>query len=358
MADYAGEKKHEATPYRRQKAREQGQFAKSQDLGSALLLLIAVATLWWMGPGIGNSLARIMSACLTQDRYWDMSQRAAAGLVANSLMHCLWALAPLFLGVCLMALVNGWGQGGLVFMPEKLAFDITRLSPLKGLKRLFDLPNAVRIGFGVVKILLVSAVIGLGLWSQWDSIQGAHALTVGEIAGLVWNTILRMCLHVALLLMLLAILDYAFQWWKHEQDIRMTDEELREEIKMMNGDPQLVARRRAVQRQLVMNRMHSAVPSADVVITNPTELAIAIKFDAQTMPAPVVVAKGAGHVAARIRKIALDAGIPVVERKPLAQALFQSVEIGGLVPTEQYAAVAEVLRYVYQLQGKKLPLAG
>ena len=123
----------------------------------------------------------------------------------------------------------------------------------------------------------------------------------------------------------------------------------------MNGDPQVAARRRAVQRQLLVNRIQSSVPKADVVITNPTELAIAIQFDPKTMPAPIVVAKGAGTVAARIRKMALEKGIPVLERKPLAQALFKSVEIGRPIPVEQYTAVAEVLRYVYQLQGKKLP---
>ena len=173
-----------------------------------------------------------------------------------------------------------------------------------------------------------------------------------------WSTTLDMCMRTAVVLLLLAILDYGFQWWKMEQDLKMTDEELREEMKMMNGDPQIMARRRAVQRQLMLNRMQTAVPDADVVITNPTELAIAIQFDPKTMPAPVVVAKGAGHVAARIRKIALEAGVPIVERKPLAQALFKSVDIGESVPVEQYSAVAEVLRYVYQLQGKKLPTMG
>jgi flagellar biosynthetic protein FlhB len=124
---------------------------------------------------------------------------------------------------------------------------------------------------------------------------------------------------------------------------------------MMNGDPNVAARRRAVQRQMLVNRMQSAIPKADVVVTNPTELAIAIQFDPKTMPAPIVVAKGAGAVAARIRKMALEHGIPVLERKPLAQALFKVVDIGRPIPVEQYAAVAEVLRYVYQLKGKKLP---
>jgi flagellar biosynthetic protein FlhB len=357
VADQAGEKKHEATPYRRQKAREEGQVARSQDLGSALILLAAVLLLWWSGSDIGNALAEMMKASLTQDRYWEFSQRAAPGWVAQTLLTSLWVMAPLLFGVCVVTVLNSWAQGGLVFLPEKLAFDLQRVSPLSGLKRLFDLPNAVRIGFGVVKIALVSVVILINLWGKWDSIRSAQSLTVGEVASLVWKILLDITLWVAILLVILAVLDYMFQRWKYEQDIRMTDEEMREEIKMMNGDPQLIARRRAVQRQLVMNRMHSAVPEADVVITNPTELAVAIKFDLETMAAPIVVAKGAGHVAARIRKIALDSGIPVVERKPLAQALFKNVQVGEMIPTAQYAAVAEVLRYVYQLKGKKIPKA-
>ena len=207
----------------------------------------------------------------------------------------------------------------------------------------------------MLKVALVTLVIAFGLWGRWDIILGAQALTTGEIGSLVWRTTLDMCLRTSLVLLLLAILDYGFQKWKTERDLKMTDEEMREEMKMMNGDPQIAARRRAVQRQLMMNRINTAVPEADVVITNPTELAIAIKFDAETMPAPIVLAKGAGHVASRIRKLALEAGVPVVERKPLAQVLFKTVDIGESIPVEQYAAVAEVLRYVYQLQGKKLP---
>ncbi len=302
-----------------------------------------------------NSIAEIMKASFTQARYWRMDERAAAGLVSASITECLWFLSPLMLCVCGIILVNNWFQVGFLFLPEKLGLDWKRIDPIKGAGRLMALPNVARLGFGLLKIALVTLVIALGLWGQWDQIMGAQTLTAGEIGGLVWNTTLDMCMRTALVLLFLAVLDYGFQWWKLEQDLKMTDEELREEMKMMNGDPQIVARRRAVQRQLMMNRIQSAVPDADVVITNPTELAIAIRFDAETMPAPIVLAKGAGQVAARIRKIALQAGVPVLERKPLAQALFKTVEIGEVVPVEQYAAVAEVLRYVYQLQGKKLP---
>ncbi len=355
MADSAGEKKHDATPHRRQKAREQGRVARSQDLGSALILLIAVVLLWNYGGQVGNKLAEIMIGCFTQVRYWGADDRAALGLVAGSVQECLWAILPILLGVCGIAVVNNWLQVGFLFLPDKLTMDFSRINPLSGFKRLFELPNITRLGFGLLKIGLVTTVILLGLWGQWDAISAAHTLTAGEIGSLVWNTTLDLCMRTAIVLFLLAVLDYGFQWWKLEQDLKMTDEEIREEMKQMNGDPHVMARRRAVQRQLAMSRMQNAIPGADVVITNPTELAIAIKFDADTMPAPIVLAKGAGHVAARIRKMALEAGIPVVERKPLAQALFKNVEVGQSVPVEQYAAVAEVLRYVYQLQGKQLP---
>lgn len=355
MADSAGEKKHDATPYRRQKARETGQVARSQDLGSALILLIAVGLLWWAGPAVLNSIAMIMKASFTQQRYWDFDAQSSSLWFGATVRECLWALMPLMLGVCAIAYVNNLFQVGFLFLPDKITLDWKRINPLSGAKRLFELPNFAKLGFGLLKIALVTIVMLLGLMGRWDTILNAYLLTTGEIGELVWSTLLDMILRTAIVLLLLAALDYGFQWWKTEQDLKMTDEEMREEMKMMNGDPQVAMRRRQVQRELMMNRAQSAVPNADVVITNPTELAIAIKFDAATMPAPIVLAKGAGHVAARIRKMALEAGVPVVERKPLAQALFKTLEIGDTVPVEQYAAVAEVLRYVYQLKGKKLP---
>jgi flagellar biosynthetic protein FlhB len=162
-------------------------------------------------------------------------------------------------------------------------------------------------------------------------------------------------LWIGLALLLLAVLDYGVQRWKYEQDLRMTHQEIREEMKNVQGDPQIVARRRAIQRQMVLNRISTSVPKADVVVTNPTELAVAIQYDPQEMAAPVVVAKGAGVLAQRIRRLALENNIPVVERKPLAQLLYKEVDINKPIPTDSYAAVAEVLAYVYQLQGKKLP---
>jgi flagellar biosynthetic protein FlhB len=181
---------------------------------------------------------------------------------------------------------------------------------------------------------------------------------VPQIAALLAQTVFWTCLKIGIALLVLALLDYGFQYWKHERDLRMTDQEIREEMKNLQGDPHIIARRRQIQRQLVLNRLSSAVPRADVVVTNPTELAVAIRYELETMAAPVVVAKGAGVLAQRIRRLALENNIPIVERKELARALYQNVEINQAIPTEQYAAVAEVLRYVYQLKGKPLPKVG
>jgi flagellar biosynthetic protein FlhB len=156
-------------------------------------------------------------------------------------------------------------------------------------------------------------------------------------------------------LFVLAIFDYAFQKWKHEQDLKMTHREVLDEMKNMQGDPQIIARRRAVQRQMALNRVGDKVPKADVIVTNPTELAVAIQYKPDEMRAPIVVAKGAGVIAQRIRRLALENNIPVIERKPLAQLLYKEVEVNHPVPDSSYAAVAEVLAYVYQLQGRKLP---
>jgi flagellar biosynthetic protein FlhB len=183
-------------------------------------------------------------------------------------------------------------------------------------------------------------------------------MAVPEAALFLTQTLFWTTMKVAIALLVLAILDYGFQRWKFEQDLRMTPQEVREEMKNLEGDPQVAARRRQVQRQLAQSRVSAAVPKADVVITNPTELAVAIQYDPEEMAAPIVVAKGAGAVAQRIRKLALEHNVPIVEKKPLAQALYKEVDIGHPIPHDKYAAVAEVLAYVYQLKGKTIPTPG
>jgi flagellar biosynthetic protein FlhB len=246
-------------------------------------------------------------------------------------------------------------QTGFLFTPSRLAPDVSRVNPAEGVKRLLSIRSVMRLGFGMFKVIIVSAVSAVVVTLRADDILSSGALPTVDLAKLTADIALQTVFWVGLALLVLAIADFAFQKWKHEQDLKMTHQEMKEEMKNLQGDPQVVARRRQVQRQMVLNRMGESVPKADVVVTNPTELAVALQYDPETMAAPVVVAKGAGLIAQRIRRLALENSIPIVERKPLAQLLYKGVKINHPVPDKSYAAVAEVLAYVYQLKGKKPP---
>ncbi len=355
MAEQAGEKKHEASQHRRDKAKEEGNVARSQDLGSAVLLLVCVVVLDWFGPQLFQAIVTMVVDQLQNQTYWESDSRTHLVIFVDLIRRAGLALLPLMGTAFLAAVLVNVGQSGILWIPEKLGFDLSRIDPLQGFSRLFSVQNATRLGFGLLKIGIVSIVLLWGLWTRAYDIMRLSGLSVEHVGVFVWRTTIDLTTQVAWSLVILAVLDYGFQKWKYEQDLMMTDEDLREEIKSTQGDPQMKARRRRVQREIASQRIASDVPKADVVITNPTELAVALQYNPKTMKAPIVVAKGAELVAARIRKIALEHGIPIVERKPLAQALFKSVDVGRAIPVEQYTAVAEVLKYVYQVKGKSIP---
>ncbi len=355
MADSGGDKKHEATPYRRQKAREDGNIAKSQDLASALLLLAGIYTLDYFGGNLFTTLKEIMTYQLTVADYRYHDTNTHLRQVVRACYQCGFALLPITGSLFVAALAVNIAQTGLVWLPNKLSFDFKRIDPIAGFGRIFSISNSTRLGFGLLKISLVGIILISGVVLQWRSIMQTGELGLTEVAQFVWTITFDLVRRTAIALAILAILDFGFQKWKHEHDLMMTDEEIREEIKSTQGDPQIKARRRRVQRQIASQRVQNDVPKADVIVTNPTELAIAIQYDPLKMKAPIVIAKGADLVAARIRRIALEHEIPIVERKPLAQALYKAVSIGHPIPTSEYGAVAEVLKYVYQLKGKTMP---
>ncbi len=355
MPDQFGDKTQEATPHRRQKAREEGQVARSQDLSSALLLVGATLILMYFGGALLQFLGRMTEQQLGGEAWLAADAQFVVFQGTAILLNLAHVLLPIFGLLLLLAIIVHLVQVGPLLLPNKLAPDPSRINPLKGAQRLVSLSNVVRLGFGLFKIGVVLAVAAWSVWGYSDVILGMGSRDVGEIGVLLFDILLATCLKIGVALLILAVFDYGFQKWKFEQDLKMTTQEVREEMKTLQGDPHMAARRRQIQRQLVMNRMQSAVPMADVVVTNPTELAIAIQYDPDTMAAPIVVAKGAGVLAQRIRQLALEHSIPIVERKPLAQVLYKHVDINKPIPAAQYAAVAEILRYVYQLQGRRLP---
>lgn len=356
--DAEGDKSQEATQHRRQQAREQGQAPRSQDLGSAVLLVGGLWVLFSLSGGLVAYFA-------------DYSQRqfgGAAWLAADpSFVQQTWlgelggltrALLPMLAAAMTIAVVTSLFQGGLLFLPEKLMPDFSRIDPLQGFRRLFSIASAVRLAFGVVKVILVGAVAYWSLHARYEDLLLMAFLSLPQIGALLFDILFWTSMKIGAALLLLAVADYGYQYWKYEQDLRMTTQEVREEMKNLQGDPQIISRRRAAQRQMILNRLGKTVPKADVVVTNPTELAVALRYDDQTMRAPIVVAKGAGVIAQRIRKLALENGIPIIEKKPLAQALYKEVDVNHPIPDKLYAAVAEILAYVYQLKGKPLPKAG
>jgi flagellar biosynthetic protein FlhB len=357
MAEESGEKSHDATPHRRQQAREQGQVAYSQDLGSAALLLVGVLVLSYWGKAVIDHGMLYMERQLSTGGGSLKVDDTELVVQSESILKTFGlAMLPIVSVMAVAGVLSTILQIGLLFVPDKIQPDISRLDPLAGLKRIFSLQGVVKLGFGLIKIGIVCAVAWSVIQSRWNEILYASELDVPDLARLLIDVIFATALWVGATLFALAILDYGFQRWKHEQDLKMTHQEMREEMKNMQGDPQVISRRRQIQRQMAMGRAGDKVPKADVVVTNPTELAIAIQYDPETMRAPIVLAKGAGVIAQRIRKLALENNIPVVERKPLAQLLYKEVDVNHPIPDQSYGAVAEVLAYVYQLKGKKMPL--
>ena len=357
MADSSGDKKHSASERRRRQAREEGQVVRSQDLTSAGMLLAAAGTLWMFGPPAAERLAGALVDALSISRMQSPGTNDAANWLLGYAGRLALAAVPLLVAMLVAGVLVNVTQTGVVFSTKKIIPKLSHISPLSGVKKIVSLQGVARLGFGLFKVAVIAVVAFFAITYYGDAILQMGELSVPQIASTLFSCLIGTCVWIGLALFVLAILEFAFQKWKHEQDLMMTDQEVRDELKETEGDPQVAARRRMVQRQMMMQRAENEVPNADVVVSNPTELAIAIQYDPLTMPAPVVVAKGAGGLAQKIRRLALENGIPVVERKPLAQVLYKTVEVGDVIPADHYQTVAEVLRYVYQLQGKDVPKA-
>jgi flagellar biosynthetic protein FlhB len=351
-AEDLGDKTHDATPYRRQQAREEGQVVRSQDLASAGLLITGLLILWYFSSNLANFLGRLTSEHLGGEAWLTFDMQSTAHLAASVAARLAATVLPVLALLLLGAILTHLSQFGFLYLPQKIALDWQRLNPLSNAQRIFSLTNLVHLGFGLLKVLLIVAVAGWCLWGERSRLMNLSGESSAEIGAYLLQVLLWTSLKIGGSLATLALFDYGYQYWKHEQDLRMTTQELKEEVKQQQGDPQVAARRKQIQRQMVLHRLSTTIPKADVIVTNPTHFAVALQYDYEKMAAPVVIAKGIDLLAKRIRELALQNNVPVVERKELARALYANVEIGQQVPAEQYAAVAEVIRYVYQLKKK------
>ncbi|MBX3394077.1 MAG: flagellar biosynthesis protein FlhB [Phycisphaerae bacterium] len=354
MADSAGERTEAPTPRRRQEAREKGQVAKSTDLSSAVLLLGAMLGLRMFGGNLFGSLMQVMRENLAEIDASAAVSLDIPRLVATTAVLMLSAGGPVLVTLVVVSLLSNLLQVGAVFTTRPLVPQLERLNPLNGLGRLFNVRTLVQLGMNLIKLLLVAFVAYTAIKGRMGDLLLALELEGWPQVALLSDVLYDVGIRLALVLLLVALFDFAWQRFKFERDLRMTKQEVKEELRRMDGDPIIKQRRRKMQLAAALQRIRKSVPTADVVVTNPTELAIAIKYDAETMTAPRVVAKGADYLAKKIREMAALHGIPIVERKPLAQALYKTVEVGQEVPEQFYKAIAEILAYVYKLSGKKL----
>lgn len=337
------------TSRRRQELRERGQVARSVDLNVASSVLVAAAGLNFFGDDMAQALLDLLRKSLSARAWIELDTPRLMAELLSLARTVAGALVPMLALFMVSAVVINAVQVGFVVTTEPLAPDFERINPLAGMRRLWSLQSAVRLSAGFLK-LAVSCAIVIGFITGRIP-QLLHGVDVGttSFCHQLGGWLAALAFQMALGLVALAVLDYGFQRWKFEQDIKMTKQEIRDELRDSEGDPQIRQRRRETHRKLIDARQVHEARNADVVIADPNRLAIAIKYDPTEMAAPVVLAKGKDQLAAQIRRVAAQHRIPIVENEPLAQALYRSAQTSQAIPGEAYEGVAEILAYVYRM---------
>lgn len=351
MAEESDQEKTEpASPQRLQKAREDGQVVQSRELGTFVVLMTGGATLWAMASGLGQTLSHIVRDGLQFDPAIARDSSHVMAQLSNQFFQAALALAP-FLALVVIAtlasplLLRGWLFSAKAFAPK---FD--RLNPLSGIKRMFSSQGLIELVKSLAKVGLLGGVAAWLIWSNLGAIFSLSLESPSLAIQHMGDLIGKVFLLASGAMIFIVVIDLPYQLWSYYNKLKMTKEELRQESKESEGDPHLKAHIRAQQREMARHRMMAEIPSADVVVTNPTHYAVALKYSEGKMRAPRVVAKGADAVAARIRELAAEHKVPLLEAPPLARALFRHTELGDEIPATLYAAVAEVLAYVFQLR--------
>ncbi len=353
------QKTEEATPRRREDSREKGEVAMSQELVAALMMCAGFGAFAIGGPPLATRLGSLVAGIagsLGELGTTTLTEPAAAAMLREMMASAAEFLLVLLLPVMGVGLVVGYGQIGFRVSPKAVAPDLSKLDPMKGLKRLFGLRAVVRTGLSAAKIMAIAASVVTVAVLHLPEIIQVGVSELGPLLAAMGQIVIRSALAGLAAMVLLSVLDLLFQRYQHDRDMRMTKEEVKEEHKTTEGDPHVKARVRSLQRAAAQQRMMSDVPDATVVVTNPDHYAVALSYprDAAGEPllgAPRVVAKGADFLAQKIKEIARESGVPTYEDVPLARSLYAQVEIGDEIPGDLYSAVAAVLNYVYSLRG-------
>ncbi|MFC4404564.1 flagellar biosynthesis protein FlhB [Gracilibacillus xinjiangensis] len=349
---FAGEKTEKATPKKRQDARKKGQVAKSQDVNTAILLFFVFIILLVIGQSLGNTMTSMYSKSFTEYIHLDVTEDQIFEMFIDFGIQIAIALAPIMLIAIVAGLASNFLQIGFLFTSEPLKMKLNKIDPIQGAKRIFSVRALVELVKSLLKIVVVGAITFSIIWMNKDEIMMLYDKNVTGALAFFGSMTVQMGLAAAIALLIISVIDYAYQRYDFEKQNKMSKNDIKDEHKNIEGDPLIKSKIKERQRQMAMQRMMSAVPEADVIITNPTHYAIALKYDENKADAPYVVAKGVDFVAMKIREIAKHHEIMMVENRPLARALYDQTEIGEVISEEYFQAAAEILAYVYSIQKK------
>lgn len=350
---FAGEKTEKATPKKRQDARKKGQVLKSQDVTAAIVLLLLFLFLYFTGPMMVKGIFGFLHQAFERNILIEtVNAETVMQMYTDSLKEMALIILP-FMAIAVVAgIVANYLQFGFLFTTETMKFDLKKMDPIKGIKKIVSVRAIVNLIKSILKISFIGTVTVVIVWmnleevlslsfqSPWDTLT-----TVAKLTGL-------MGIAASLTLVIIAIIDYIYEKYEYEKQLKMSKQDIKDEYKNAEGDPKIKSKIKQRQREMAMRRMMQEIPNADVVITNPTHYAIALKYDDQNMEAPKVVAKGTDYVAQKIKLIAKENDVVMVENRPLARAMYDQVEIGQQVPEEFFKAIAEILAYVYRIKRK------
>lgn len=348
-------KTEEPTSKRLQEAREKGQVAQSREVGNAAILLAGTIALVAMGADSAGKLYGAMRSFVERPHSFQLDADAATILFWAISAEIAWALLPILALLLAVGVASSFVQHGFVFSGEALKPKWSKLSPLAGLKRMFSTRGLVELVKNLFKLAIVGTAATLAVMPWMTGVEQWIGLGIDEVLSGTVALVFRMLAGVVAAMILIAILDYGYQWWDHHRQMRMTKQEVREEGKQQEGDPHIKSKIRALRVERARRRMMQQVPEADVVVTNPTHYSVALKYDPERMAAPRLVAKGVDQVALRIREVAREHDVTIMENPPLARALYAGVELDHEIPEEHYRAVAQIIGYVMKLKGRKLP---
>lgn len=346
------DKTEKATPKKKQDARKKGQVFQSKEITSAFVLLFMFIGLKLFGGFMSDQLTVFTKSMMgsfnnVQDVF---SINGLTKLFVSTIVLLLKITGPIMAIALVTGLAAEYAQVGVLFTFETLKFKFDRINPLSGLKRIFSLRAVVELVKSLIKLTFVGYVAYSYVKGQSDNVLNIMNMDAVGIGTYIATTSLDLAIRICIVMIFIGAVDYIYQWYDYEKNLRMTKQEIKEEYKQMEGNPEIKSKIKQKQKEISMRRMLQDVPKADVVITNPTHFAVAIKYDAKVSPAPMVIAKGQDFLAQRIKEKARESNVEIVENKPLARSLYDTVDVGQEIPQELYQAVAEVLAFVFSLK--------